>query len=841
MTDRFSGSFFSLIFGLVLVAVLASSASVRGDIRNPALNPVRITAVQPAHDPVMLVKDGVAQAIVIIPDGSGSAAEIHQHAAGEFIRHIQQATGVTLACQTDAAEPPEGLNLVLIGFSRLSRERGLNDAKNLPLEGFHLQTFPGGLSIIGRLPDERERNDYGNSGLYNPRHSAAWGELFGVYDFLERFLGLRCFYPDELGMVMPKTSKVAVPPCDYSDWPQFSLRIGEHWAFWKPDERLTNAAAAAKYGAYFRRGNSSYFSAATHTPIHWGVHAEDAPETLELRSDGTREPNYPCFGNPRTLEVLMADLERFYANRDDRIFRNPENQQLWCPPTPWQILVCPPDKPPSCQCEHCRPLWRKDLGGHGVASDLICHFTAELARKVKERWPEKAVIHTAYSSYFKYPGNLVFPDNVSVKMTKMYGTASGKDPRVAAAYNEMIDQWRKAAPGGRLFLTEYSCWPAESTFLPFQYPHVLQKFYRDNRDKLTGVFICGHGEWQGRRSVNDQTWGGEWAYSHLTLYLWYRLLWNPDYDVDTGIDDYCRSMYGTASPPMRELFRILTDRWEQVPWSQPIVDHTISHALVYGETMPKPQLEKLALLYQEALNLAGNDQLLKKRVEFVGAALQSCFREADSFFAAEKPLMQIKRVDKAPLIDGILDDPQYKQAEVCFSQPGMNVLKPDEKIPRNLNIYPLWCPEGLIIAVRCFENFTPIASLTGRDDRIYEGDCLEVFLQTSPEFYFHLIINQLGGFYDAKNRDRSFDFKRCQVACQSKEQTGKNYWTAEILLPFDELGITPETGREFSGNIMRTRRFELHQRAYKENHRWSTTYRQDNHDRNAFSTMKLVE
>ena len=50
------------------------------------------------------------------------------------------------------------------------------------------------------------------------------GTLFGVYAFLERFAGVRMYFPGELGTCVPRAERIAVPEGRVEESPAFSVR-----------------------------------------------------------------------------------------------------------------------------------------------------------------------------------------------------------------------------------------------------------------------------------------------------------------------------------------------------------------------------------------------------------------------------------------------------------------------------------------------------------------------------------------------------------------------------------------------------------------------------------------
>ena len=50
------------------------------------------------------------------------------------------------------------------------------------------------------------------------------GTLFGVYAFLERFVGVRMYFPGALGTCIPKTERIVVTEGRVEEAPAFSVR-----------------------------------------------------------------------------------------------------------------------------------------------------------------------------------------------------------------------------------------------------------------------------------------------------------------------------------------------------------------------------------------------------------------------------------------------------------------------------------------------------------------------------------------------------------------------------------------------------------------------------------------
>jgi len=647
----------------ILITIIICTSStwlIAGNMfNNPALNKIRKQKVI-EHDALSIVKDAKAQAVVIIPalKNAGNSEEnkalkqinlITRQAALELIKYVKAVTGAELPLQTADEALPPGKKLILVGESKWTKDKGIS-AQDLPLEGFRIQSFPEGVAIVGRMPDKRENFDLGG-GYYVLDASAAQSIRFGVYDFLERFCGVRWYYPGELGTYIPHKRDLLIPACHYTDWPEFSKRSGAHWLFYhNPAKTVNNHIGTEKYSPFFRAGDSSYVEFGCHSPNNFGVHREKNPECFELSNNGKRDENFPCYGNPKTIDLMLDDMSRFYETGNGESYKARKNGKLWCPPTKNRVVVSPPDKNVICNCKYCKKLWRNDLGYYGQASGILCEFTSDFAKKVATKYPNVKVLFLPYMNYLTCPENTKLPSNVVPFVCLTYGTANQKEPAVENYNTCVVNNWAKAVDN-KVIVWEYLCWPAENTFMPFQYSGLIKRFYLKNRGKILGIFVDGHLSRGGRRVPVDTTPGGEWAYSHPTIYCWYRLMWNPEFDDKAALDEYCTLMYGPAASEMKKILNLLASRWGKIKWKDGIRNHNVEKSQIHDETMPKNEVEKLAELLKKAEKLVGQKTLCRKRLDFFGTAIKKFIEasrqyhlNADKMKQMEKELIQLEKV-----------------------------------------------------------------------------------------------------------------------------------------------------------------------------------------------------
>lgn len=413
-----------IAFAVALAAVIAARAA-------DDLNPVIIKKPLD-HPPIVLVEDGKPKGSIVLPaTASGTLSQAAQTLQG----FIARATGATLPIVRGGKFTPPAL---VLGDSALAAEHGLA-GKALPIEGFAIKTVPGHILIVGR------------DGAVDGTKAHSDGTAWGTYEFAERFVGVRWYFPGELGQSIPPTNTLAVRATWLEDAPVFRKR-----EIWPPMSNPWNGSGT-QLGAlhtFLRHANSWPHTLVVHSP-DWskvGEYSTNRAEVFQLRSDGTRDFSMLCYGHPRTLETYLENIERHVAGKAPARVGIADKS----------ITVSPADAEIACYCTHCRKLWNPSGGQYGSASKIVAQFTANLARIVKQRWPDMTVLYLPYLNYTDAPTGVDFPDNVEVQLCGMPGLAQYKEPAIAKLEQATIDQWILLT-GHKIQNWHYSCWPEDRT------------------------------------------------------------------------------------------------------------------------------------------------------------------------------------------------------------------------------------------------------------------------------------------------------------------------------------------------------------------------------------------
>ncbi|RMD82884.1 MAG: DUF4838 domain-containing protein, partial [Lentisphaerae bacterium] len=579
------------------------------------LAPVNLKPL-PGGKPVCLVENGQPRGRIIVRGESSPGMKNkmrwrhpwRRQVVEELQEVIKLATGAELPLSFD--ERIAGPALVI---GELPESRVLSEADERA-ERFEVSVRNNRVYILGRT----NWPDWGRYSSTAHFDSVVWG----VLDFMERFLGVRWFFPKDLGgRVIPRRRNLLVPAIMYEDYPRFRMRAGDlcwargMWGDWAIRQRL---------------GMSWPYRLQCHTP-HWGKipgFREKHPECFMLGANGKRHETMLCYGHPSTLRIYLQQIEKILQVRT----KTPAKE--W--PRVWRqqfrnyvviygnsITVSPADLGIACQCEYCRNLYEPEKGRYGEASRLMGMFVSRLAAEVHRRWPGIMVSYLPYLNYTMAPEGVTIPPNVQVELCGMPGFALYKDSWIKAPFQRNIDEWYRLT--GRKVLTwEYVCWPADRTQALYQYPHVLQDYYRTNTGKIAGSFL-----------------NGQWGMRHvLTGYCAYRLLWNPQCNVDAIIHMWAKMLFGTAAGAMERFVRLQAQRWEKVQWSKP----KVTQSVIYRESFPAHILAQLREALDQARRLArGNPETLR-RIEAVGGPFADCEEEAQAFLSGTGlPILHAKK------------------------------------------------------------------------------------------------------------------------------------------------------------------------------------------------------
>ena len=588
------------------------------------LTPVKVLAA-PQHAPVVLVADGQAKAKVYLAvEKPSKSLDI---LVKELVETVKLSTGAEL--QVAREMPPSDVPTIVIGDCPASRAAGI-DASAIPIEGFVVKTAANRVFLVGStvaLPPGSNKWEY----WYND--GAAWA----VADFLERFVGVRWYWPVNVGgRSVPATRTLVVRPAFYSDRPVFRKRefypntsydvprAGKGRMVAPPEAAIPTDVKKLDMTvllAGLRSGNSWPYTIKVHNPQNiWQNQklVDQHPELFMKKADGKINASMLCYGSPATLKFLLDGCEAVWDKK-------PSAMEPWCKHgVSWVTATCvtlsPGDEPIDCHCDNCRKLFDPNPINRGTGSRIMVTFLRKFADEVHRRWPEKKVIYLPYWNYVSLPKGIDLPDNIEIQMCTM-SFAMMRQPGWRAREEQYLRDWSRQV-GGKIQTWEYPHRTIEYPGVQLQYPHLVKEYYQRNRELLTGSFLNGG-------SILD------WSMAAPSHYCFMKVLWNPDLDVDAALDLMCERMFGKAAGTARELLKLMADRWEKALWSIEMDDMGYLEPAIYRETWPPDVVAKMMQLWEKARAELKDDPTARQRFLYVTWTMEHFPEEVRARSAAQ--------------------------------------------------------------------------------------------------------------------------------------------------------------------------------------------------------------
>jgi len=335
------------------------------------------------------------------------------------------------------------------------------------------------------------------------------GTLYGVYTFLEKYLGCRMYSPKV--KLIPKKDRIALGKIDDRQVPLIKFRDTHYRATWDPEyidwHKLDHDA----------NGNRKDWGMWVHTfnaLVPPEIYYEEHPEYYAL-VNGKRIPTQLCLTNMNVLEITIQSLRK-------KIAQKPE-AKYWS--------VSQNDNRNFCTCDKCKAIDDRE----GSPSGSIVQFV----NLVADEFPEKVISTLAYEYGRQAPKTLKPRDNVNIMLCSIEINRDKPivDDSTSASFAKDVKEWGKIAKD--IIVWDYII-QFNHLVSPFPNLHVLQpnlQFFTENG--VSAMFA------QGNREV-----GGEFA--ELRAYLISKLLWDPYINVDTTMGDFLKGYYGAAALPIRK-------------------------------------------------------------------------------------------------------------------------------------------------------------------------------------------------------------------------------------------------------------------------------------------------
>lgn len=450
-----------------VAGLMGMAATAVADLLNPALNPIQMLAT-PRHGPVQLVADGKPRFVIVWDRQAekhalgGLANRPIRDAVRTLRREFWFCTGadIPVVDVANVDQYPDCPRL-LVGRSALTDALGIVPSQ-LPSEGFVVTTFSNGVAIVGNDSSIDPKFPKPTPTLrLGPRRSTLWG----AYDFLERFLGCRYYYPGPDGCVRPKCGQLSLPPLAYTDSPRFRNRGGAPRGVGSSERTVQGSlidSHLSEYQAASRMAHTEPY-ASMHSPIPeiWAAANSNLINQAfmsNMRGKVFFNPtnHYKNYFNVLNLDfadALAKSHELFFASngKENHGFHYDNDRYCtfgqcdsFCPLT---VMLSKPEV----QNEGLITAEHLALGPTAWYADVYGRFYHRLATRLGNSLPDRRLVVLAYGgcvyppllpSYSRLPENL----EVGVCLGKMPRFI--RNPEARRVSMDILHRWREAL-GGR--------------------------------------------------------------------------------------------------------------------------------------------------------------------------------------------------------------------------------------------------------------------------------------------------------------------------------------------------------------------------------------------------------
>ena len=749
-----------------------------------------------ASGETFIVKDGKAQAEIVIGEKPAPMARL---AANELRNYLEKISGARPAVRADPVAAASrrsdrrrdaaatSLVKLYVGRSAHTDRLGLS-VEGLAHGAYRMGSGPDWLALLGpnkefepvepyarsrtggsggraeRLRIDREWDKITGEQFSNPFHYVypfrneelgIWefddaGTLNAVHDFL-RSLGVRWYYPGELGEVVPKTGSIALPEVDKVVRPDFPLRKLGWWSkrlSMTPEENLWELRMGTNHGTdligltqlchgskfvhlrdEFKKAHPDYFA------LFNGKRATD-----HKRGQGA-----PCLSSDGFFRKHLKYARAVFDHYDEPLI---------------SIDVVDGYGRGLCQCERCKGKGTPERGWNGLMSDYVLGYVNRVAGELHKSHPDKVVSALSYGAYKLPPEGITqFPPNLALWICQ---TRKGYHDRQTREYDRALrKEWLSKLPSKQLFIYEYylanrpgGAWEG----VPVYFPRRIAEDLRSLKGVSRGEYIDLYQPHDRAKLNYDYL-----AVSHLNLYITTRLWWDADREVEDLLEEYYTNFYGPARAEMKAFIEYCEQNWPRMRKDLAAIDKALELVSAAREAAGNTVYDKrvdLAVQYVQPLRRL-RAQLAKPR-ENVPMA-RALLRDGDDL-----------------KIDGRLDDKLWKTVRRYH----LREIETGKPPTCHTTFWIAWTGDALCLGIKCQEpdmKNLNIGTTKSDDPNVWSGDVVEVLLETQFHAYYQIAISPSGAVTDL-DREKRLDTLWSSGAEVATHQ-GPDSWTIEVRLP----------------------------------------------------------
>ncbi|MCX7705972.1 MAG: DUF4838 domain-containing protein, partial [bacterium] len=730
-----------------------------------------VSSIQKDSSPIEIVKNGKPVAVIVT---EANPTKIVQFAVKELNEHIKLSTGTSLSVVNDR-ENVSG-PAIHIGKTTLSAQLGLSP-DILPPDTWVIRKVGNALVISGG----------DNSLNINPvgKDLVPFGTLFAVYEFLERVVGVRWFWPGEDGRLVPKHSNIEVGSVSWQGSPSYQTRFAfapvpdgisseDTWTWWRR----------------MRWGGVDGNPIGMHSFGDWNEkYGKQHPEWFALQRNGERlnavdpegrKNGHLCYSNPEVVEAVVKEAREYFDKYPDRKY----------------FTVMPGDSNEVyyCQCKNCQALLRPNEPIGKTHSYAIWSFVNKVASEVRKTHPDRFITCCAYAGYRIPPEDVYFQPNVAVTFCVPDELRDPWKQDYKLKYVTEIKNWNRRVQN--LYVWDYWLyrWKTGLYGAPAIFPHMLPDVYLLERSRVKGhvIELCN----KDTSGVLHNTWQ-DWMMDQIDVYVGFKLLWDSNIDIDAILREYYQ-FFG----PAEELIKKFYEEMENA-FLNPLTkgkDLTWDWDTCWQKTYTPDFVKKVMDYLREAEKITRGNEPYHTRVEKVLKGFLT-FEMASKKYSSTKQVEKDKniivpKVSESPKIDGKLDDSLWSKSLLLdnfvdlYNSP--SIVKTEFLL--------LHDGKNFYIGIRAYlpdkTLKKPIHPGTV-DGTIWDTESCEIFFAPDLKSCYQFLIGPENVFTDIYTPDiKNFSMENIKWNAEGiiyATDLQPELWTAELKIPFSSIKFNPES------------------------------------------------
>jgi hypothetical protein len=755
-----------------------------------------------AGERIMLVKNGVAKSTIVI---STNPTQVSQFAADELQYWIKKITGVKLPIVYDNAKI-QG-NKILIGESKYTKIFGLSNNK-FQNQQYSIKFYPHTIILIGKDSQKRCNVIYPttltqwqkNPDAYNtwPGNFQKQGSLYATYDFLTKFCGIKWINPTIYGTVCPEQKSLIIDGKNLTRKPFFIYRAYPN--YYNLNQNICLWPAGTKgFKKYEKTAYGKMLPYQTSLIRLFFLRMKDGGEMYNVNHslygyydrfwEKSKDPNLAKFfvqkrpeyfargyqGKPPQLnyssKALIKQVIKDGRNYFDGKKTGAQLDIFWQPVLPNPFPVVPMDDTNFSKDKESQK-WiakGKDRNADSKDSDYIFHFVNKVAKGLLKTNPDQKVGALAYASYMGVPDFKLEP-NIVVEFCFW----NNRMP-----YNKgyqrnlkLLKEWYKKSQRDKflLGLWLYPTFPQETAddygfycFPGFFANTIDKQFKLFEKYHIFGMFQCGYGQ-------------------DVEVYVTFRLMDNPNLNINKLLNDYFTGLYGSAAEPMKKLYLYIEKIYTN-PVNYPSNAGMQTAQIAWGDLGTKSRMEKMDKFLKEAERMAKTKKdktniLLFK--ESIWSYMKAGFAQYQEILKSSIPVIYGVKIKN---INGDLSKVDWKKGYKIkdFYEGGS-----DKKSLQNLEAMVLYDNNYLYLELIDSCNTSKLSSSAV----IFPYDDWELWIakHRGDLAYRHIAINPRGQIVVlSKEINSKSDINIQNSGIKKISEIEKNKWITKIAIPFKKM------------------------------------------------------